>query len=430
MRLSIFGRHDEMLREQLLQNRLRTIGRAIVRLGVVSYRMIRNRRVFGLACLVATAVLAACGGGGGGSSVPTTGGGGGTGGGTVTVTPTPGVVATATAPAIAAGQALTQFKITVPTAAGSSSKARKPQFVDPATKAISLTLLTTDGVAAIGATAQGPYPLAAGATGCTPVTVTPIVCTISIAAPVGKDIFLANTFSDAAGTVALGSGAIQVAVVANATNGASLVLTGSVASVIMASNNGQNSDTLWDGNGAFEPVTQQIFNFYSDAKARHAAGSRKPLTVSTPAPIPAERLILIAQDSQGNVILSPTTYNQDITVTLHTNGYSANSTLADVPPAGLGCTGSSTSVDGGSIAVCSPYDTVTLSLIPTVFSSTQYGCIPGSYCGYYYINFPYVTSSLPSAPTTVLATFPYTVEVGPTPTPTSTPQATLPVTAQ
>ena len=396
--------------------------------------MIRDRKVIGLACLVATAVLAACGGGGGGggSSVPSSLAGSSTGP-SVVATPTPAVAATATAPSVAAGQALTQFKITLPASTGTTSNARKPQFIEPASKAIALTLLTTNGTAATGSTMLGPYALAAGAPNCSGATVTPVVCTISVAAPVGSDIYLANTYSDTAATQALGSGAVQVVVQANAMNSANLVLTGAVSTVIFTSNNSQNMDTLWNGNGTFVPISQSVFNlvsYQSESKGRRPAGTRAALG-STQAAVPSERVILIAQDSQGNTIFSPTTYNQNIILTLNLNGYTPNATLTDTPPTGLGCTTSSTSVDGGTVAVCSPYDVVTLQIIDTVNSQPYYGCIQlqTTTCNYN-INFPTVTAALASTPTTPLATFPFTVEVEPIPSPSPSPTGNLPVTLQ
>jgi hypothetical protein len=367
--------------------------------------MIKDRKFIGLVGIAIIAVLAACGGGGGGgSSVPATGGGGAV----PTAAPTTSVTA-------AAGQGLVRFSITVPAKTGTSSTKRSAQFVDPNTQSIELTLLQNNGVAASGA-AQGPFNLSSGSAGCTGTS--SLVCTFSISAPIGNDVFLANTFSGLNGVGALGSGAIALSVVQNSTNTASLTLTGPVQSILVVSNNAANSDTLWNGVEPFLAITAAQWNAQTFSKARSHAQRVKPLLISTPAPILSERLFLIAQDTTGSVILNPTTYNQPITLTLALNGGPANATLTDTPPAGLGCAaGLSTSADGGTVQVCSPADVVTLSLIQNAFSPQQFiDC-----CDSFWLNFPSITASLPSPPSGFAPVlFPFTVEVVPTPIPTAT----------
>jgi hypothetical protein len=377
--------------------------------------MIKDRNFIFLAGLATIAVLAACGGGGS-SSLPASGGAGGVG-------------APAGPPA---GQAAVRFSISVP-GVGTASNSRRAQFVDPSTQSLTMTLLQNNGVAANG-TAQGPFNLTPGSAGCTGIN--PLVCTFSLNAPIGNDVFLANTFSGPNATGPLGSGAVTLSVVQNATNSANLTLTGPVTTVNLGSTNSATFDTLWDGNGPFVPVPASVLlAAESDSKARagaqtntraHATGSRHPLVLSTlvPMPVASERIFINALDAAGELIINPTQFNQPVQLTLSLNGGTQNVTLADTPPAGLSCPGSgtSTTANGGFVLVCSPSDVVTLTLIPTIasqslFFENQFLC-----CGDFDFNFPSLTATLPSAPATVLTTFPFTVEVNPaaSPTPTGT----------
>jgi hypothetical protein len=374
-------------------------------------KMIKERNVIALAGLTIIAVLAACGGGGGGgsSSVP------GTGGGSSQATPTPGNVT---------GQGTVRFSISIPARTGSSTQ-RRAQFVDPNTESITLTLLQTNG-AAVSSAAQGPFNLTAGSPGCT--TTGALVCTFSISAPVGNDVFLANTYSGTNATGPLGSGAVALSVVQNATNTANLTLTGPISNVVAVSNNGANLDTLWNGVAPFVPITATDLENEGQvgAHARNGGqtqgGSRIRDSLSTPAPVPSARLFLIAEDSTGNIILNPTTYNQPIILTLSLLGGPANVMLSDTPPSGLGCAAaSSTSTDGRTVSVCSPADVVTISLIPTVPSPQIFDDFSGTWIN---ANAATVTTSLasplPAGFTPV--TFGFVAEVVPTPLPTATGQ--------
>ncbi len=373
----------------------------------------RDRKLIALACFAAVAVLAACGGGGGGSSTPTIGGIG------TTPTTAPTVAAVPT-PTLAAGQALAHFTITLPSTTTSSTK-RRAQYVDPSTASLTLTLLTNNGVAT-NSTPQGPFNTQAGQPGCVTTSGT-TTCTFAIAAPIGTDVFLANTYSALNAVGPLGQGAVSFSVAANSTNSANLTLTGPIASITLVSNNGANSDTLWNGNGDFEPFTYAEYQAYynSDGKARAHA---QTIATPTPAPtaIPSERAFLIAEDAQGNTIFSPTTYNQPVTLTLHLNGGTANALLSVTPPAGFGCSAASTSTDGGTVLACTPFDLVTLSLIPGI--NSYYQVYDYNSYNYDYFNFPYVTASLSSAPSTVLANLPFTIEANPVPSSTPSPVAT------
>jgi hypothetical protein len=362
-----------------------------------------------LSVLALIALAAACGGGGGGgtATVPSAGGGGTT---TVTVTPTP-------AAGPPAGQAAVRFSISVPKTGTSSVTRRSPKFVDPNTQSLTLTLIQANGQSVNGSV-QGPFNLVSGAPGCT--STGTLTCTFSINAPITStgqtDVFLANTFSSPNAVGPLGSGAVSLSVVQNTVNTANLTLSGPVASVTTVSNNSANFDTLWDGLNFFLPLPASLLNNNNQAaKARtRGAAARHPLVLASaaPTPIPSERIFIIATDALGNVILNPTQYNQPIQLTLGLNFGTANVTLSDTPPSGLTCPGSgtSTSTDQGSVLVCSPSDVVTLSIIPTipsqsVFMDNQFFC-----CFNFNINFP-----------TLTATLPFSVEVNPTPGPSSTP---------
>jgi hypothetical protein len=290
-----------------------------------------------------------------------------------------------------------------------------------------MTLLTANGVAVSGATAQGPYNLQAGQTGC--VTTTTTTCTFSIAAPIGTDVFVANTYSALGGVGALGSGAVSITVQANATNSASLTLTGPVTNVTLASTNAQYFDTLANGSEPFVPISQSIYDLLnSDSKARIASAARKPLTV-LPASLLSERIFVIATDAQGNTILNPTTFNTNVILTMHSSGQPQSSMLTDVPPANIGCSSTTATADSQFVQVCSPSDQITLSLIQPFVTSDSVYLYDYSYGidgEYFNIDFPSITASLASSPTVPLQTFPYTVEVAP-PTP---PSGSLPVVVQ
>jgi hypothetical protein len=363
--------------------------------------MIVNRKYIALASFTLVAALAACGGGGGGggSSVPSSS--------QPAVTPTPAAIAaTPTAPALSSGQAIAKFSISK-NLTTTSSTSRRAQFVDPNTNSITFSLLTSNGVSLSGPL-QGPYSLTTGATGCT-VSGTTLTCTFSIAAPIGSDVFLATTYASTDGSgVALGSGAVTLSVAQNSSNQANLVLTGPVASVVAVSNNSANEDTLWNGSGTFYPITAAQYASYQTASV-----NRRPQTLATSAPtsaptvIPSERLYLIAQDVNGSVILNPTTYNVPISVKLALNGGPANVTLTDTPPAGIGCSTQSVTTDGASVAVCSPTDVLTLSLINGIASPALAGGLSSINA-----NFPSLTIGSGISGFTAL-TFPFTVEAVP-----------------
>jgi hypothetical protein len=196
---------------------------------------------------------------------------------------------------------------------------------------------------------------------------------------------------------------VALSVLENATNTASLTLTGPIQSIAAVSTNEANLDTLWNGAGTFFPLTAAQV-----AAANYDTASPPPVTATA---IPSERVYLVASDVAGNVILNPTTYNQPIVLTLLLNGGPANVTLTDAPPAGLTCGGNTTtSVNLGTVNVCSPSDAVTLTLIGTV-PSPQVTTYPYTMID---ANFPSLTASLAAPPAGFSpVTFPFTVEVGP-----------------
>jgi hypothetical protein len=183
-----------------------------------------------------------------------------------------------------------------------------------------------------------------------------VTCTLSLNAPLGLDVFLAQTYTSTTGTGSLtGSGAVQLDVALNSTNAASLSLTSQAASVYLTS-----SSTFL---GA--PFNQQ-----QGAVRREPAAVRKTATAGA---INSMRVFVIALDSAGNTILNPSIYDQPISLQLfYTDGYNtplvnpvADVTLsvaysASVDPGGCGYN-ATTSAQYGAVQVCSPADVITAS---------------------------------------------------------------------
>lgn len=348
------------------------------------------RNLVALGALLAAGVLVACGGGGGGSStVPgsaTNAGSGGSG-------------------SLPAGDALVTLTITKPASSSSgSATSRSPKYIAPNTSSISFLLLDNNGSPASGATTQGPFAIASGSPGCTTDQAGDVTCSFGIDAPIGSDIFLATTFTSTTGAAGTqnGSGAVALSVVENASNAANLTLSGPIAQVVLAASN----PALWDGNGSY----------YSPGAA---SAARKPQVAASPTaaptPVTSTRIFVIAEDAAGNVILNPTTYNQPIILTLSDGSGPANLTLANAPAAitGSTCSASSTSVNAGTIQVCSPADVVTLAL--NTSASLQYQ----------YLTEPTITASLGSPPTGfTAAVLSITDEDFPTPTISFSPTST------
>jgi hypothetical protein len=314
-----------------------------------------------VALAVVALAAAACGGGGGGggttpAALPTSGG-------TTTVTPTSSPVAAATA-TNAAGAAAT-FKIIVP-ASASSSISRRAQNIATGSNSITIQLIEAGGVPVTG-TAQ-TFGITATSPGCTTANST-ITCTLSVSAPVGTDVFIAETFAstDGSGTL-LSSGAVQMQVAANTSNSATLSLDGTVASAYLASATG-------------------YLGTYSDAVARAHAQTvtRTPATSGTF--IASTRIFVIALDDQGNAILNPTTFSSPI-VLQQSFYYGQNPDVTlSVVPVGASAPSSTTSANYGTVTVNSPTDVITATLINNVTNATESDTI-AAYIG-----------SAPAAPT-------------------------------
>jgi uncharacterized repeat protein (TIGR01451 family) len=219
-------------------------------------------------------------------------------------------------------------------------------------------LLKSNGTNVTGAV-QGPFNLVLGpncvASGPN------LVCTFQIDAPVGPDIFVANTYSQLNAVSALGSGSIALTIQANAVNNANLSLTGPVASVQLFCDQCVGTypqPTLYNATGG-GPLLSSVARAPAAARRTIASGS-----------ITSSRLYVIAFDANANEIINPTTFDIPLTLTLSLNG---------MPPGvvSLGVTyqfpnpnpTASTTADGGTIAVTSPGDVITLSLTNTTFGT-------------------------------------------------------------
>ena len=340
--------------------------------------MIKKRLLFLLATSM-FALVSACGGGGGGGSLPSAStGSSGTPGSTPISPPTNAPSSGATAPPNVT-MALT---VTIP-GKKSSSRARGPQYIAPNSGSMTMTLLTVNGVAVTG-TAQGPYNLTPGPTNPNCVVATNTTCTFQISAPVGTDIFLANTYTTSNGTgQPLGSGSILLSVKQNAQNSANLSLTGPVNAVQVVS----ATTVLYNGNPVPAPQcsdcaiargvgAQAAAMTPAQLKSRAASATRKPagaVTSSgpvTPGPVAtSSRIFVIALDAAGNQIINPTTFDIPITLTLSLNGLPAGQATLSVTYAGLSgepASPASTSSDGGTVVVFAPSDTVTMTVSGTI----------------------------------------------------------------
>jgi hypothetical protein len=347
-----------------------------------------------MVALAALAVIvAACGGGGGSSVAPGTGG---TSSGSL---PTSTLAPSTSAPL--STQSVT-LSIVIPKSATTSTNVRKVKYIPSNTASLTLALVSVNGTAQSGS-AQGPFNLTAP----TPTNPNPnctagssgTSCSFTIAAPIGTDIFTANTFSNSNGTGALGSGAIEISVTANARNTASLTLDGPVASVsLFSATNGylSNGNPLTqsplEGEGSLvrapghANLTSEQAAAISAAltrrKTAHATGSsvRAPAQLApTPTPAPttqtSSRIFVIALDSAGNQIINPTTFDIPITLTLALNGTPPNVVSLAVQYAGLSAADSgsqSTANDGGTITIYSPIDQITMAITANAASQQPF----------------------------------------------------------
>lgn len=318
--------------------------------------MIR-RRLAALGIVMAAAAVA-CGGGGGSS--PT---------GQAPALPVARATAAPSSTAAPAGTARTTLSITVPNAAPNAAR-RSPQYVSSQTRSVKFTLLKTDAALA-SMPAPQTFPLDASQSYCA-TTSAGLNCTLNIDAPLGHDIYTAETFSDAAATQKIGGGAVALTVQANATNAATISLGGPIASAGVLTG----------------------FNYV------YLAAYASPQPSATPGgysiTVPSVRLYVIALDTNQNLIISPDTYSQPVMINLYNAYYanydSAGRKLADVSvyasttdPADeivltvrhRDGTTASTSHGVDSVAVTAPDDVVTASVNPTFASVNNYSTYIG-----------------------------------------------------
>jgi hypothetical protein len=328
--------------------------------------MIKERNLIALAVI---AVLAACGGGGGGgtSTLPS-------GTNSVGAMPTPSATAT---PVLPAGYAVDAVSITMAKGTYAAASSRSVQAIGTGTQSIVFTLLQQNGVAQTGSPQD--FGLTASSSGCTTNPNTQaLTCVLPVDAPVGQDVFLAQTYSNANGTGSLtGSGAVALNVGINSTNTASIVLNAQVAAVYVVSGSFYLGSYLPPSAIARGTGAQAVIRRAGTQSAlRHAAGAQQ---VNYPA-VTSTQVFVVAVDSSGNTILNPSTYSSAIYLQIAYDTYedylpySADVTLTATYAANdpSPCTPGGTASASGwyqSFALCSPSDTVTASLTPNVLSS-------------------------------------------------------------
>lgn len=377
--------------------------------------MIQTRFFSALALLAIAAAACGGGGGGGGGSVPAAPN-------NTTALNTPSVTTTVTPNVVPSGYAPTAFKISLPKGTYASSATRRTgQNIGTGTQSIVLTLLQQNGVATTG-TPQ-PFGLTSSSPGCAlNATTQALNCTLSVNAPIGQDVFLAQTFDGANGTGNLtGSGAVQLSVGINSTNTAAIVLNAQVAGVAVVA------------------ASYYLGAYYTQgaAKARAAGRLRPMVTNTTPPTINSTPVYVVAYDNLGNIILNPSSYNSPVYLQLAFDASYYYTDTADVTLAVTYAAGDpnpctpgqtvSTNAWYGSVAVCSPSDVITASLSatggpdPSDFVSI-YGWISASSL------IPTPAPSSTPMPTPMPSTNNYaTIQVNYA---TPTPPGTLPITVQ
>lgn len=295
-------------------------------------------RLSGIITLAFVALaVAACGGGGGGGST------------------TPSVVSVATnaAPAptgtaLPAGYARANVSITVPGTGTASNGRRGAQNVGVGTTSIQFTLLQTSS--SVATPAPQIFGLLATSPGCVTISGN-IQCTLGVNAPIGNDVFLAQTYNVSGGLT--GSGAVQLSVAQNTVNTASLTLSGQVATVYLADSN----------------FLQYLGN-YEESKSRRGAQAK----VASLPTVTQMQIFVIAQDNQGNIILNPSIFTTPVYLQQVFFGTNPDVTLQVVPGVEGGST-TSTSANYGSVQVNSPSDVITATLIPNVANAAYEGLI-------------------------------------------------------
>jgi hypothetical protein len=288
-------------------------------------RKFTTQRLLAFGMLAAIAALAACGGGGGTSS-------------------TPGVHTTSAPAAPGPGLAPASFSIKIP-GSGSSSVSRRTQAVNAATSSISFTLISTDAAGVTVPQTSASFNVGAGSSLCTNGAAGARSCTVGMNAPLGNDIYTAQTF-DANGNK-LGSSAVSLKVLQNVTNAASISLGGTVTGVLIT-------------------ATSQI-----------EAGSPFSGLDATNGP-KSMRVIIIGFDSLGNVILTPDTFSTPISFVFDLLPVDNNSstkrrtktaatpivqaTVTYANPNGGPATATTTDL-GAPIIITSPNDVVTVTAL-------------------------------------------------------------------
>lgn len=310
---------------------------------------------------VILAALAACaGGGGGGTAIAPSS----------TVSSAPSSLPSS---ASTTGASTATFTITIPKSSTSSLR-RSPAYIAANTQSITLTLLQSNGVPVAG-TPQGPFPLVAGSPGCA-TGANGVTCSVTVNAPIGNDIFVAQTYTTttaAAGSL-LGSGAVSMTVADNARNTAIIALNGPVAH----------------------------FNVFAATP-----------TLTAPGPA-TSRIFVIALDAQNNVIVNPAMYDTPIVLSLDfTNYYVANSISLSATYA-YGQPAASINSASAGLNVYSPSDIVTFSWNAPVNSGSGVVRILASLNG-----------AMQSATSVAIVNSP----PAPTPTPNVTPPPTSPPTS-
>lgn len=326
-------------------------------------------KVQGIVAIAVVAVaIAACGGGGGG--------GGTAPGGSSGVLPTAAANATATpsSAALPAGYAYDNVTITMAKGTYSTTSVRRAQTVGAGTESIVFTLLQQNGVAVSGAVQT--FGLVQTSPGCTLNANQALTCVLPVDAPIGQDVFLAQTFDNVNGTGNLtGSGAVALSVGQNTTNTASIVLNAQVASAYVVA----GSFYLGDYND------DSAARRGGQAATRAAAAARRGTLQTT---VNSTPVFVVAVDSSGNTILNPSSYNAPIYLQLGFSLWGGESSYYDGVPGTADvtlsvtyanndpspCTGGTATISNWyqSFPICSPGDNVTASLSATGGTNPSY----------------------------------------------------------
>jgi len=306
--------------------------------------------IVGLAVIACAAAACGGGGGGGGSTGPSS-------------TVLPSAAPTVAASTVPAGDVVAKVAITIPQSSTSASTTRQAKNIGAGTQSITFTLLELNGAAA----APNPQTFLLTLLNPNCSLVGPnLVCNLALDVPVGSDILLAQTYTGLAGNGNLtGSGAVNIQIVANKANTASITLNGQVATVYLASSNFY----LGTYPSAFSAARR---NNPDSAARRVPAGAE-----ATPPPLASMQIFVIALDNQNNIIINPSVFDQSIYLQLVYPGGTPNVTLQVVPGSEGGAT-TSVSANYASVAVNSPTDAITASIIPNISNSATGVVIVGN----------------------------------------------------